>query len=456
MKKSILLLYAVIFPLIAYSGERAAKNVAPRHERAAVKQIPSQDKQTKSGRPSVSKRTAESNEKRIVKRARTVTKPVGPIVASSKPPQPKEGIAIPSKEQFIITNQPATEPQEPEPKRKPVPAGRQQTKSVKQRQARQPSAAQRKAKKSSSLFPENEMESERGEQSSSRKIAQSAAQLPVTAKKMPRKRVATENPYPLPKRVDLSHIEGKGIGYSAGYTRLDLLLAPDYKAEGFLPMIDLNGLRFNDNTYAANVGFVGRYLTNSLCEILGGNIYYDYRQGVRGDYHQLGVGLEVIGKRWDFRANAYVPFGVKRHTTKCVFDDYIGPYCATKRENEFAAYTYNAEIGYQLINSNTFPLYIAVGPYYFSGEFDTTAMGGKVRLRPQYKDYIALDLSFSHDNVFGSIFQVEVIFSLPLYQLSYIKDKKGPCGISNRKVYQPVERFWVMPLSERCCWKANF
>ena len=78
-------------------------------------------------------------------------------------------------------------------------------------------------------------------------------------------------------------------------------------------------------------------------------------------------------------------------------------------------------------------------------------MGGKVRLRPQYKDYIALDLSFIHDNVFGSIFQVEVIFSLPLYQLNYIKDKKGPCGISNRKVYQPIQRFWVMPLSERCC-----
>ena len=275
------------------------------------------------------------------------------------------------------------------------------------------------------------------------------APVPTTA-------AVKRNPYPLPKWVGLSHIEGRGIGYSVGYTKLNILLAPDYRKEGFLPMVELSGLRFNDNTYAANVGFVGRYITESFCEILGGNIFYDFRQGVRGSYHQLGVGVEVIGKRWDFRANAYVPFGVKRHTTKCVFDDYIGPYCATKRENEFAAYTYNAEIGFQVINSNAFPLYIAAGPYYFSGEFDTTAMGGKVRLRPQYKDFIAVDLSFSHDNVFGSIFQVEVIFSLPLYKLSSIKNQKGPCGTPNRKIYQPVERFLVMPLSENCCWKSNF
>ena len=264
------------------------------------------------------------------------------------------------------------------------------------------------------------------------------------------------NPYPLPKWASLSHIEGKGIGYSVGYTRLDIFLAPDYKKESFLPMIDLSGLRFNDNTFAANVGLIGRYFRESFCEILGGNIYYDFRQGVRGSYHQLGVGMEVIGKKWDFRANAYVPLGVKRHTTKCVFDDYIGPYCATKRENEFAAYTYNAMIGYQLINSDAFSLYLAAGPYYFSGEFDTTAMGGKVSVRPQYKDYLVVDLSFSHDNVFGSIFQVEVVFSLPLYHLKFVKNQKGPCGIPNSKIYQPVERFWVMPLSENCCWKSNF
>jgi len=455
--KRFILLCAVVVPLIAYSDERMHKRfVDPRRDaEASFTEKPLVESTNKTGNGA-----ARKQEKGRVAKNVAPCRERAFITQKSSNLASKASFAIPSKEQFIITNQPAPEPQEPKAKRKPVPAGRQQTKSVKQRQARQPSAAERKTKKSSALFPKNEKEKESREQSSSRKIAQSAIQLPARAesppKKLPRKRVAKGNPYPLPKRVDLSHIEGKGIGYSVGYTRLDLLLAPDYKAEGLLPMIDLNGLRFNDNTYAANVGLVGRYLTNSLCEILGGNIYYDYRQGVRGDYHQLGVGLEVIGKRWDFRANAYVPFGVKRHTTKCVFDDYIGPFCATKRENEFAAYTYNAEIGYQLINSNTFPLYIAAGPYYFSGEFDTTAMGGKVRLRPQYKDYIALDLSFSHDRVFGSIFQAEVIFSLPLYQLSYIKDKKGPCGISNRKVYQPVERFWVMPLSERCCWKANF
>jgi len=60
-------------------------------------------------------------------------------------------------EQVVAQNKPSPNPQEPEAKRKPTPAGRQKTKSVKQRQARQPSASQRKAKKSSSQLSQNEM-----------------------------------------------------------------------------------------------------------------------------------------------------------------------------------------------------------------------------------------------------------------------------------------------------------
>jgi hypothetical protein len=262
-----------------------------------------------------------------------------------------------------------------------------------------------------------------------------------------------------PKRMTLRHVEGsgEGIGYGTDYTTLALLFASDYKVGHIMPMLDLRAHRFDNNTYAANVGIAGRYIPQSgtFCQILGFNAFYDYREGNKGNYSQVGVGLEILGKRWDLRANGYAPIGVKKHKTTCVFDDYIGDYYAIHRECEFTSYGYNAEIGYYLVRSKDYFLYAAGGPYYLARKCHDKTRGGMFRIRPQYKDYLALDFSVSYDPVFKTVYQAQVILYLPLYQLSK-KGNQRPCNLLDQQIYQPIERFEVMPLGRRSCWQTNF
>jgi len=262
-----------------------------------------------------------------------------------------------------------------------------------------------------------------------------------------------------PKRITISHIQGNEneIAYGTNFTTLALLFAPPYHLGKFMPMLDLRGHRFDDNTYAANIGVIARYIPtpNTFCYILGLNAYYDYRQGGLGYFQQAGVGIEILGKRWDIRANAYVPFGGKTNTKACVFDDYLGGYVITNNFLEEISYSFNAEVGYLAINSKNILFYAAIGPYYIAGrKCDTTTAGGKFRIRPQYKDYFAIDLSVSHDSIFETIYQAEFIIYLPLYQIA--NQKRSPCGITDRQIYQPVERFEVMPLMRQNCWNSNF
>lgn len=267
------------------------------------------------------------------------------------------------------------------------------------------------------------------------------------------------DPYPWPKRIDIRHVIGeqekKCYPFATNYTSLDVFFAPDYRPGSMMPFIDLRGHRFDNNTYAANLGIGGRSIPDycsRFCEMLGWNIYYDYRQGNIGYYQQVGVGIEVLKRRWDFRANAYVPFGAKRHSHVCSFVDF--DYYAIRKDIESVSYSFNGEVGWLMVNSEQFLLYFAGGPYFLVRNKSKDAIpGAEIRLRPQYKDYIALDLSWRYDRLFQTIWQAEIIFTLPLYHLA---DKnRCPCGLTDRQIYQPVERFEVMPLSKRSCWNTN-
>jgi hypothetical protein len=262
----------------------------------------------------------------------------------------------------------------------------------------------------------------------------------------------------LPKRISVRHIQGNQneVAYGTNYSTLALLYAPPYRLGRFIPLFDFRGHRFDDNTYAANFGLISRYIpfNNTFCEILGFNAYYDYRQGGIGYYQQVGCGVEILGRRWDFRGNLYVPFGAKTGTKICVYDDYEGDYVITNNLWEDVSYTFSAEVGYMMLRSKYLLFYLAAGPYYIAGrDCYLNTVGGKARIRPQYKDYIALDLSISHDPLFETIWQAEVIVYFPLYQIG--NQRKSRC-LSDRQVYQPVERFEVMPLMRESCWKTNF
>ena len=263
------------------------------------------------------------------------------------------------------------------------------------------------------------------------------------------------NPYPNLKRIDFGHIEANGIYYPEGYSKCSLLFGPEYKIGSFLPLVEFRGVAVNNGKLAGNVGFIGRFLPKSFCEVLGFNLFYDVRQGRKGNFQQVGGGFEVLSKRWEMHTNAYVPVGRRQHTKRFVFDDYIGDFKAVLRMNEFAEYAVDANAGYYLVQSKNFQFYVSAGLYYFFGKYDTSALGGRLALRPQITDYLSFEFSISHDRIFETILQANIVFTLPLYNYSSaIKRKRGPCGVLNRQIYQPIDRDII--LRRKNCWNANF
>ncbi len=103
-------------------------------------------------------------------------------------------------------------------------------------------------------------------------------------------------------------------------------------------------------------------------------------------------------------------------------------------------------------NPFIFTLFSVRSLFYSGRPGESKTVGVEARIRPQYKDYVALDLSYNWDPLFHAVYQAEIILYAPLYQLS----KRRPVGSCNRnltlrQIYQNVERFNVMPLGRHTC-----
>ena len=264
------------------------------------------------------------------------------------------------------------------------------------------------------------------------------------------------NPYFIPKWLQAGHSEGKGVGYDVGYTKVVAVLGPEYRIGSFLPLLQVGGLVFDDGKAAATVGLLGRYLPNSFCEIFGLDLFYDFRQGRLGNFNQLSGGIEVLGRRWEFHSMASFLINKSSHSRTHRFDRYDGPYHAQVKDVEVALNHVDVDVGYYPVYFKNFQIYASVGPYYLYDRFGTRAWGGKALVRPQYRDSISVELSVSHDHLFDTVYEVNVVLSLPLYTFSSaLKNKKGPGGIPNRQIYQPVDPM-IRLGGCRCCWNANF
>lgn len=181
------------------------------------------------------------------------------------------------------------------------------------------------------------------------------------------------------EQVQFRHIEGRGIGYSQGYTTIQAFFTPHFVA--FVPLVDFRGHVFDDGKFAANAG-VGFRLIRSC--VYGFHAYYDYRQTNHFQYNQASFGLEALGKRLDFRLEGYFPFG---------------------RERAFKGG--NGEIGVHILKNETYALYGAVGPYFFERQAKK-AIGGQTRFSATFLEHVRVEASGSYDPVFRWIAQASV------------------------------------------------
>lgn len=255
---------------------------------------------------------------------------------------------------------------------------------------------------------------------------------------------------PRQARISARHIEANGVGYNQGYTTLEgFIVFPDLAGESWYPFLDLRGHLFNDGRPAINSGIGTRYFLNNW--VLGANLYYDYRKTKRHQYNQVALGLECLGKIFDFRLNGYLPIGnIRSPYYRNEFGGFKGNQLLVSRSFQVAMQGANAEIGAHFDVLKHVPLYFAAGPYYLEGK-GKIAWGGQARCTLDVYDYIRFEGNGSYDSVFKWIGQGQIGVNIPLGPSIKTNDhskhrSKDQCQIASR-IYQRVDRNEIIPVT---------
>lgn len=213
--------------------------------------------------------------------------------------------------------------------------------------------------------------------------------------------------------IGLRHIESGGIGYDNGYTTVDGFVAPTPSISNVIPFLDLRAHVFNTGNFAGNIGVGLRKIIGQ--RIYGVNGYYDYRNCQHVNYNQMSFGIETLGKRIDFRVNAYLP--IEKNVTILadpVFAKFSGQNVLLTQDVQFAMQGMNTNLGLHFGSNKICDFYACAGTYFYAGQIASHIWGGKASLQVRFKKCLTIEISNSYDKMFFNRFQVSVGLNIPL------------------------------------------
>jgi hypothetical protein len=256
------------------------------------------------------------------------------------------------------------------------------------------------------------------------------------------------DPAPHFYRAEIKHREHQGIGYKTGYTSLDLFVPYWDNGTSFL-FVDGRGHIFDNGKWAANGGLGLRYLIDNWNMFFGINAYYDFRQAEhRGNFHQVGGGVEFLGKVWDVRGNLYWPVGSTTQLDKPGSLYFKGYNALLKRRAQYAMRGGNGEVGAYFISRKYFKGHLAAGGYYFtSSHIKKKAVGPTVRLTAEISPYFTLEGQYSYDPVFKNIVQGVIALNIPFGPRVNTNSTGTSCSGRfklEQRVIEPVQRFEII------------
>lgn len=262
-----------------------------------------------------------------------------------------------------------------------------------------------------------------------------------------------------PMKLEIRHLEYQGIGFNHGYTSLDLFLANRVPFRGSeVLFLDARGHVFNTGKTAANVGLGWRHLYHKAKRSIGGNIYYDYRQGNRKGYSQCSFGIEYLNPRWLLRTNGYVVIGSHSKQYDLKFSHFQDHNFYLSRKHEYAFSGVDAELGYHFKQIEDIDFYFGVIPYYFKGKVGSPALGGKLRFVARLTEYCKIELADSYDSTFRNRFNATLGFSIPFgsrtKEVKKNPKKEGKCpsqswGLLQTWAYEAPLRNEIIPLKSK-------
>jgi hypothetical protein len=231
-----------------------------------------------------------------------------------------------------------------------------------------------------------------------------------------------------------------GDGASGGF--VDLLLPVVTTAKGMIfinPRLSLEDHGENE----VNVGAGWRQMAFGDSVVIGGNLYFDSRYTERNNrFNQLGVGVEVLSRWLDARANYYLPedkkeliasettetvdvsgaasYGDPYATDHLILQDYTLTTTTTTTRRlyerfESAMEGFDAEIGVRLPLPDALPVVRLFGGYYsFEDAFGKKVEGPKGRVEVRIGSFLTLDAEvFDDKELNGTSYYAGARFDTP-------------------------------------------
>jgi hypothetical protein len=183
---------------------------------------------------------------------------------------------------------------------------------------------------------------------------------------------------------------------------------------------DVRGFVSNRAQLGGSLGGGYRYLDEPAHAWYGASLWYDIDDSTGYHFQDIGLSLEAMVDRWEFRSNFYVPVG---NNSKVISAFNSDPRFAGNRllfDRNWTTGTamrgVDVEVGYSLpvdLGGTADYLRGFVGYYYFNGSNVEDISGVKVRAELDLSSTVTTQAQFTNDQVFGSQFMVGAQINLP-------------------------------------------
>ena len=210
------------------------------------------------------------------------------------------------------------------------------------------------------------------------------------------------------------HLAFKTFGRNQSITPIEAM--PYILTDEHFIFSDLRGFVSNSALFGGNVGVGYRHLREDLNAWYGGSAWYD-ADGTTGKmYQQMGLSLEGLVDRWEFRSNVYLPFSSAQNYGNTIGNERIvGHQLLYSRfvDQGKALQGVDVEAGYSLPVQELHRLRAFVGYYHFSGGPSGGINGFKTRIEGVINNSVTAQVMYTNDPLFGSNVMVGCSIQFP-------------------------------------------
>ncbi|AMV17277.1 right-handed parallel beta-helix repeat-containing protein [Planctomyces sp. SH-PL14] len=183
---------------------------------------------------------------------------------------------------------------------------------------------------------------------------------------------------------------------------------------------DARGFLSNRGQGGGNLGLGYRYLDNPAHAWYGASFWYDIDNSTGYHFQDVGISLEAMVERWEFRGNFYAPVGPETKDLGSFNSN--ARFAGTQLLFDSTRYTGTAMRGFDIEAGYSLPVDLRgvndqlrgfLGYYYFTGKNVDDINGVKARVELELSSTVTTNLQFTHDNTFGTNLMVGAQLNLP-------------------------------------------